>query len=70
MLNLSRHLYITAGADAVAYIERCRGLHALPADVLLAPGTDDQEIGKGIIRDRALHGFTLPGNLLFHSLSP
>ena len=54
----------------MADIEWCRDLHALPSDVLLAPGTDDQEIGKGITRDRALHGFTLPRNLLFHSLSP
>ena len=70
VLALSRHLYITAGTDTVAYSERCRGLHTLPADVLLAQGTDDEEIGKGIIRARAPHGFTLPRNLLFHSLSP
>ena len=70
VLDLSRHLYITAGADAVAYIEWCRGWHALPAEVLLAPGTDDQEIGKGITRARTLHGFTLPRDFLFHSLSP
>jgi hypothetical protein len=42
----------------------------LPADVLLAPGTDDDERGKGIIRDCALHGFAFPRNLWFHSLSP
>jgi hypothetical protein len=70
VLDLSRHLCITAGADTVARRERFRGLHALPADVLLAPGTDDQEIGKGITRVRALHGFTLPKRLLSHSLSP
>ena len=70
VLDLSRHLCITAGADAVAYIERDRGLQALQADRLLAPGTDDQEIGKGLTRARALHGFTLPRNLVFHSHSP
>ena len=36
VLDLSRHLCITAAADTVARRERFRGLHALPADVLLA----------------------------------
>src|SRR5262245_42271532 len=47
-IDLSQHMCITAGADAMADIGRRRGLHALPADVLLAPGTDNQEIRKGI----------------------
>jgi hypothetical protein len=68
MLDLARHLCVTAGADTVARRERCRGLHALPADVLLTPGTDDQKTGKGLIRARALHGFTFPRNLLSHIL--
>jgi hypothetical protein len=54
----------------MAYIERRRGLHALPADVLLAPGTDNLEIGKGITRACMPHRFTLPKSLLSHSLSP
>ena len=33
----------------MAYIERRRGLHAVPADVLLAPGTDDQEIATAYV---------------------
>ena len=44
VLDLSRHLFITASADAVARRELRQGLHTLPADVLLAPGTDNQEL--------------------------
>jgi len=70
VLDLSRHLFITASADAVARRELRQGLHTLPADVLLAPGTDNQELIQGITRARALHGFPRPRSFLFHSLPP
>ena len=57
VLDPSRHLCITAGADPVARLERRRGLYTLSAHRLLAPGTDDLERGKGVKRARTLHGF-------------
>jgi hypothetical protein len=65
-----RHVCITADADTIADRERHRGLHQVPDDMLLAPGTDDLERGKGVTRAFKLAWLTLHKLSLFHHRSP
>src|SRR5262245_26410976 len=68
--ELARHDGITAATDTIADRERQRGLHPVPDDMLLAPGTDDLERGK----DRACLptrlGFIRRMRLVVHRCSP
>ena len=61
---------ITTSADTVAYCKARRGLHPLPAQKLLTPGTDDLERGKAIPLARVLHGAMHLPRLLLHEGSP
>src|SRR5215471_8659047 len=69
-LELPRHDGITAAADTIADRERHRGLHLVPDDMLLAPGTDDLERGKDSACGPAWLGFIRRMRLVVHRCSP
>src|SRR5262249_7539327 len=65
---LPRDGCITAAADTIADREWRRGLHPVPDDMLLAPGTDDLETGHG--SPRVLPSFMPWRSLLSHRCTP
>src|SRR5215831_10961313 len=69
-LELPRHGGITAAADTIADRERQRGLHPVPDDMLLAPGTDDLERGKDRACLSVRLGFIRRMCLIVHRWSP
>jgi hypothetical protein len=65
-----RHIGITAGTDTIADRERHRGLHPVPHDRLLAPGTDDLERRDDRRRVHAWLGCMRRMSLVFHRCAP
>jgi hypothetical protein len=69
-LELPRHGGITVGADTIAALEWHRGLHPVPDDMLLAPGTDDLEQGHVRTRTHVLPSLMSRISLVSHHCSP
>src|SRR5437868_273530 len=65
-----RHGCITTGADTIADLKRHRGLCLVPADRLLAPGTDDLERGNDSTCVHVPRGCRRRVSLVFHRCSP
>jgi hypothetical protein len=69
-LKLPRDVGITPGADTIADRERHRGLHPVPDDMLLAPGTDDLERGHASMWVGVQPSFRHRIRFLSHRCSP